>query len=281
MRGGILRRFLGNLGAACGLSFLSAIVLLAVSYPVIFANSPWKIQAAPFLPPLSSGFPLGTDMLGRDVALQMVYGARFSLLIGFLSTVTGIVIGLSIGAAAGFFRGWVDNVLMGFTEFFQVIPGLVLVIVLVAVIGPSFSSVIVGIGLVSWPNVARIVRAEVMSLRTRQFVDAARAAGQRPLTILFVQVLPNAMSSVIVIASVMVASAILSESGLSFLGLGDPNIITWGYMIGAARPYLRDAWELSVFPGAAIMLTVLSLNLIGDALTTALDPRRRAERGAL
>jgi peptide/nickel transport system permease protein len=277
MRRGLLRRMLHNKGAAAGALFLSTIVFIATLFPIVIPTSPWKMQGAPFLPPLSEGFILGTDMLGRDVALGLIHGARFSLLIGLLSTSTAILIGISIGAVAGFFRGWVDSLFMSFTELFQVVPGFVLIIVMVTVVGPSMSSVIIGIGLVSWPNVARIARAEVLSLRTRQFVDAARTAGQRPLKILLSQVLPNAMSSLIVVASVMVASAILAESGLSFLGLGDPNVMTWGYMIGAARPYLRDAWELSTIPGVAIMLTVMSLNLIGDGLTTALDPRYRPQ----
>lgn len=280
MRKGLLRALLSHKGGVLGMAFLAIVVLVAVVYPVFNPRSPWAIVARPFLPPMTRGYILGTDMLGRDLFLGLVHGARFSLLIGFLSTLVSLGIGVSIGAVAGYFRGWVDEILMRITEFFQIIPGLVLIMLLVVVIGPSFWSVVIGIGVVTWPNVARIMRAEVLTLRTRQFVDAARGLGQGPFAILFVQILPNALSPVIVVASVMIASAILIESGLSFLGLGDPNIMTWGYLIGAARPYLRDDWMLSAIPGIAIVLTVLSINMVGDSLTTALNPRqtRKGER---
>lgn len=279
MSKGLLKRLLSHPGGALGLLFLVLLVGFSLLYPLVHTRSPWAIVGRPFLPPFSGRFILGTDMLGRDVFLGLVHGARLSLLIGLLSTAVSVGIGITIGALAGFFRGWVDEVLMRITEFFQIVPGLVLIMLLVAVMGPSLVSVVIGIGVVSWPNVARIMRAEVMSLRTRQFVEAARAAGQKPLVILAVQILPNAMSSVIVVASVMIAGAILVESGLSFLGLGDPSLMTWGYMIGAARPFLRDAWLLSALPGIMIVLTVLAINMVGDALTTALDPKQ-ARQGA-
>lgn len=280
MKSGLIIRVAAHGGAAVGLVFLTLIVSIAVFAPMFIQISPWALVGQPLIQPFEDGFVLGTDMIGRDVAVQLIHGARFSLLIGLLSTMVSVGIGMTIGAVAGFFRGWVDEGLMRVTEFFQIIPGLVLIMVLVAVMGTSMWSVVVGIGVVSWPAVARIMRAEVLSLRTRQFVDAARASGQRPGTILLVQVIPNAMSAVIVVASVMVAQAILIESGLSFLGLGDPNVVTWGYMIGAARPYLREAWWLSAMPGFAILLTVLAINLVGDGLTTALNPRRARNRGA-
>jgi peptide/nickel transport system permease protein len=274
MSKGLLKRLLSHPGGALGLAFLLLVVGTALIHPLFYTRSPWAIVGRPFLPPFSEKFPLGTDMLGRDVLVGLVHGARFSLLIGFLATLVSVGIGVTIGAVAGYFRGWVDEILMRITEFFQIIPGLVLVMLLVAVLGPSLHSVIIGIGVITWPNIARIMRAEVLSLRTRQFVEAARTAGQRPLAILFVQILPNALSSVIVVGSVMVASAILIESGLSFLGLGDPSVMTWGYMIGAARPFLRDAWTLSALPGLLIVFTVLSINMVGDGLTSALDPRQ-------
>ncbi len=281
MRRGLIKRIFSHGGAAAGLVFLTLLIVTALVSPLFIERSPWALVGKPLIAPFADGFLLGTDMIGRDVFAQLVYGARFSLLIGLLSTVVSVGIGITIGATAGFFRGWIDEGLMRVTEFFQIIPGLILIMVLVAVMGASMWSVVIGIGVVSWPAVARIVRSEILSLRTRQFVDAARVAGQRPMTILFVQLLPNAMSAVIVIASVMVAQAILIESGLSFLGLGDPNVVTWGYMIGAARPYLREAWWLSAMPGIAILLTVLAINLVGDGLTTALNPRkaRNQERG--
>jgi len=277
---GFIRRLASHRGGAIGLAFLAVVVAVALFYPLYNPRSPWSIVGRPFQPPFTGRFMLGTDMLGRDVLAGLVHGARFSLLIGLLSTLVSLGIGVTVGAVAGYFRGWVDEVLMRITEFFQIIPGLVLIMLLVVVMGTSMWSVVIGIGVVTWPNVARIMRAEVLSLRTRAFVDAARGLGQRPLAILVRQILPNALSPVIVVASVMVASAILIESGLSFLGLGDPNVMTWGYMIGAARPYLREAWLLSAIPGVMIVLTVLAINMIGDSLTTALTPRhsRKGER---
>ncbi len=182
-------------------------------------------------------------------------------------------IGVSIGATAGYYGGRIDDALMRVTEFFQTIPNFILLIVLVALFTPSVASIVVAIGLVSWPPVARIVRGEFLSLRAREFVQAAILVGESDLRIIVTQILPNALSPIIVSASLLVATSILLESALSFLGLGDPNLMSWGYMIGAARTVIRRAWWMSVFPGLAIVLTVLALNLIGDGLNDALNPR--------
>ena len=269
-----VRRLFSHPGSAVGAVVLLVIILAALLAPLLTPNTPWKIVGRPFALPGTPGLPLGSDMLGRDLFAGFLYGAQLSLLIGLVSALAATVLGIVVGALAGYFVGWLDDMLMRVTEFFQIIPGLLLIMVLVVFVGPSVASVVIGIALISWPNVARIVRGEVLSLRTRQFVEASRTFGQHPLSILFTQVLPNTMSPVIVIASVMVASAILTESALSFLGLGDPNVMTWGYMIGAGRPYLRDAWWLSAYPGIAIVLTVLAINLIGDGLSAALNPRQ-------
>jgi len=168
--------------------------------------------------------------------------------------------------------------LMRFTEFFQTIPNFALAIVLVAIMQPSITSIVLAIAIVSWPPVARLVRAEFMSLRNREYVEAARLVGQSNTTIILRQILPNTLSPIIVLASLMVATAILLESALSFLGLGDPNVMSWGYMIGAARTVIRQAWWLSFFPGLAILLTVLALNLVGEGLDDALNPKLSRER---
>lgn len=270
----LIRRLFSHPGAAVGAIVLLVIVMLALLAPVLTPNTPWKMVGRPFALPGTPGLSLGSDMLGRDLLAGLLHGARLSLLIGLVSALAATILGILVGALAGYFMGWLDDLLMRITEFFQIVPGLLLIMVLVVFIGPSVVSVVLGIAFISWPNVARIVRGEVLSLRTRQFVEASRTFGQHSLSILFTQVLPNTMSPVIVIASVMVASAILTESALSFLGLGDPNVMTWGYMIGAGRPYLRDAWWLSAIPGLAIVLTVLAINLIGDGLSTALNPRQ-------
>jgi len=271
--GAFLPRFLRHPGALFGSLFLLLVVALALSASLIFPRGPWAIMGRPFLPPGSGAFLLGTDALGRDVLAAIFYGARFSLVIGLISTGVGLSIGVTFGALAGYFGGWIDDVVMRVAEFFQTIPNLVLLMVFVAFIGPSIYSVVLGIGIVSWPNVARIVRGEVLSLRTREYIDAARVVGQSNLSILVTQILPNVLTPVIVIGSVMVASAILAEAALSFLGLGDPNVMTWGYLIGVSRSFLRVAWWMSFFPGIAIVLTVLAINLIGDGITDALNPR--------
>ncbi|KGM46842.1 ABC transporter permease [Pseudooceanicola atlanticus] len=267
------KRFITNRGALLGLAILIAVILVALLAPVLYPRGPWAMVQRPFLVPFTTdGLPLGTDTLGRDVLAGLVYGARVSLLVGLVSTVMALLIGVPLGALAGFYGKWVDEGAMRFTEFFQTIPNFALAIVLVAILEPTLTSITIAIAIVSWPPVARLVRAEVMSVTKREYVDAARLAGLSNMHILIRQVLPNTVSPIIVMASLMVATAILLESSLSFLGLGDPNIMSWGFQIGAARTVIRSAWWLSFFPGVAIVLTVLALNLIGEGLNDALNP---------
>jgi peptide/nickel transport system permease protein len=276
MTGGLLdfaRRFARNIGGLCGAVILLGVLALALLAPVIFPTDPWSMVGVPFAPPLEDGFLFGTDSLGRDVAAGVAHGAHVSLLVGLVSTVAGIAIGVTLGAIAGYAGGWVDDAIMRFTEFFQTIPSFVLAIVLVAIFQPSIVSIIVAIAVVSWPPVARVVRGEFLSLRSREFVQAAVVLGQSSPRIIFGQILPNALSPIIVLGSLMVASAILLESALSFMGLGDPNLMSWGFMIGSGRSVIRLAWWMSVFPGLAIFLTVLALNLVGEGLNDALNPR--------
>jgi len=272
-------RFAQNRGALVGLIILWAIIAMALLAPVLFPDSPWRMVQRPFLAPFEQpGFWLGTDTMGRNVASGLMHGAWVSLLIGLVSTMVALAIGVPIGALAGYYGGLVDDGLMRFTEFFQTIPNFALAIVLVAIMQPSVTSIVLAIAIVSWPPVARLVRAEFLSLRHREYVEAARLVGQSNLTIILRQILPNTLSPIIVLASLMVATAILLESALSFLGLGDPNVMSWGYMIGAARTVIRQAWWLSFFPGVAILLTVLALNLVGEGLDDALNPKLARER---
>ncbi len=268
-----LRRFARNKGAVLGAAVLAGVVLLALLAPVIFPDSPWEIAGPPFRRPGEMGFLLGTDTLGRDVAAGIAHGARVTLLLSLVSTAVALSIGVILGAVAGYHGGWVDDLVMRFTEFFQTIPNFILLVVLVAIFTPSITSIVTAIGIVSWPPLARIVRGEFLTLRSREFVQAAHVLGQSSPRIIFGEILPNALSPVIVSASLMVATAVLLESALSFLGLGDPNLMSWGYMIGAARTVIRHAWWISFFPGVAIALTVLALNLVGEGLSDALNPR--------
>jgi peptide/nickel transport system permease protein len=267
------RAFLRNRGAVVGLVILLLVFAMAALAPVLFPFSPWDMQGAPFSPPGEDGFLLGTDSLGRDVAADIAYGAHVSLLIGAVSTVAAVTFGVAMGALSGYLGGWVDDVIMRLTEFFQTVPSFILAVVLVAIFTPSLVSIVVAIAVVSWPPVTRVVRAEFMTLRTREFVQAAEVLGRSRFAIAFREILPNALSPIIVLGSLMVASAILLESALSFLGLGDPNLMSWGFMIGAGRSVIRLAWWMSVFPGIAIFLTVLALNLVGEGLNDALNPR--------
>lgn len=268
------RRFRRNRGATLGFAFLVLVVLMAAFGPFLTADNPWDMVSSPFIPPM--GEPhlyMGTDVMGRDVFAGVIYGARISLLIGIVSTAVSLLIGVSLGAVAGYFGSWVDASLMRFTELFQAVPSFALAIVLVAIFQPTVYSIIASIAVVSWPPVARLVRGEFLTLRQRDFVSAALLAGESTPRVILTQILPNALSPIIVMASLMIATAILLESSLSFMGLGDPNLMSWGYMIGAARTVLREAWWMAAFPGLAIVFTVLALNLVGEGLNDGLDTR--------
>ncbi len=274
-----LQQYLRHYGAVAGLVIFTFVALVAIGASVLYEQSPWMMVAKPMIMPFSNaGYPMGTDMLGRDVMAGLAHGARVSLMVGLVATFVALVVGILVGAIAGYSGGWVDDVLMGVTEFFQTIPQLVMAVMVVAILSPTLTSIIGAIALVSWPPVARLVRGEFLALREREFVQAAVVIGQRPMRIILTQILPNAMSSIIVMGSFMVATAILTEAALSFLGLGDRNAMSWGFMIGAARTVIRQSWWLSIGPGVAILVTVLAINLIGEGLNDALNPHLR-QRG--
>lgn len=266
------QRFLLNPRVIVGLVWLAAVVLVAILADVVTPRDPFAIVGAPFAPP-GGALWLGTDSLGRDVLAGLAHGARTTLLIAVLSTLAAVAFGTLVGAIAGYYGGAVDDILMRTTEFFQTIPSFLFAIVLIAILSPSAMNLVIAISVVSWPPITRVVRAEVLSVKSREFVQAAVVAGQRDAAILVTQVLPNTLSPLIVTGSLLVATAILIESALSFLGLGAPNQMSWGFMIGAGRSFLRDAWWLVTIPGVAILLTVLSINLIGEGLNDALNPR--------
>lgn len=264
---------LRNKQLTAGFLVVGIVILTAVLAPWVFPFSPWDMRGSPFMPPGGPEFPLGTDALGRDLAAAIAHGALVSLLIGAVSTITAFGIGVSLGSAAGYIGGNLDEALMRFTEFFQTIPSFLFAILLVAIFNPSIVSIVVAIALVSWPPVARVVRAEFMTLRHREFVEAAEVLGVSHLRIMFRTLLPNALPPVIVLSSLMVANAILTESALSFLGLGDSNWMSWGLLVGSGRSVIRIGWWISVFPGLAIFATVLGLNLLGEGFQSLLGPR--------
>jgi peptide/nickel transport system permease protein len=268
-----VKAFLRHPTGMIGLVILLGVVVLAALAPTLFPDDPWDMVGAPFQPPLSDGLLLGSDTLGRNVAAGIAYGARVSLTIGITATVAAVLIGVMIGAVAGYFGDRVDDAMMRLTELFQTIPGFILAILLVATLGPTLGHVVLAIAAVSWPPVARLTRAEFLRLRGREFVQAAVCQGQPPLAVVLRHILPNALSPIIVTGSLTIATSILLESALSFMGLGDPNLMSWGFMIGASRTVIRQAWWMSVFPGVAILLTVLAINLVGEGLNDTLNPR--------
>ena len=272
-----LRLYLRNPAALIGLVLLVAVLFLAGSADLFFPRDPLSLAGRPLSWPLSNPrFPLGTDSSGRDIAAQIFHGARISLLIGVAATLIAILVGTVIGAVAGFYGGWTDDLLMRITEAFQTVPSFLLLLVLVAVFGSNLLTVTLAIGVVSWPAPARLTRAEFLSLRNREFVQACRTLGLRDSAIIFREILPNAMPPLIVYASVVMATAILMESALAFLSLSDPNVASWGNLIGQGRGVLRTQWYVSAIPGAAILLTVLAVSLVGQGLNDALNPRLKS-----
>jgi len=257
-----------------GGAILLALIIVALSASVLFPGDPQDMVAQPLLAPgEQAAHPLGTDMLGRDVAAGLAHGAQATLRIGIVSTVFALVVGGLVGVLSGYFGGWVDDVLGKITELFQTVPSIILVIALTVVMGPSIHSMIIAIGAVSWPPIARLARGEVLALRDREFIEACIAVGMPHGRIILHHVIPNIAPPILITISIVVATSILIESGLSFLGLGDPNVTTWGGMIGAGRELIRTEWQLTAIPGVAIMLTVLALNFVAEALSEGQDPR--------
>ncbi len=268
------RRFSRNRPALAGLAILLAVIAIALLAPLLYPGSPFALVARPFQPPFE-GHLFGTDQLGRDLTAEVVHGARTSLLIGLLATAIAVLVGATMGGLAGYYGGRIDALLMRFTEMFQTIPFFLFAIVLVTVLTPTIGSVILAISVVSWPPMARLVRGEFLAMRGREFVLACISMGMSDARIILRHILPNALSSIIVTGSLMIATAILIESGLSFLGLSDPNTMSWGYIIGEGRTALRSAWWVCTVPGVAILLTVMAINLVGEGLNDALNPRLR------
>lgn len=268
-----MRTFLLRPAGLVGILLLALVCLLAILAPLIYPASPWEMSGVPFSRPGENGMLLGSDTLGRDIAAGIAHGARVSILIGLASTLTALCIGVLLGCIAGYAGGVVDGAIVRFTEIFQTIPSFVLAILFVAILTPSIGTIILAIGLVSWPPLSRLTRAQVKTVSQREFVQAARCQGQSTVSIVVRHVLPNAVSPIIVAGSLTVAAAILIEAALSFMGLGDPNFMSWGYMVGAGRTVIRQAWWMSVFPGIAILLTVVAVNLVGEALNDTLNPR--------
>jgi peptide/nickel transport system permease protein len=271
--------FKRNRLAVGGLVMIVVIFLIAGLASVVAPYDPGQTGISLKLKPPSVNHFLGTDQLGRDVFSRMLYGSRVSLSVGFVAVAISIFIGILVGAVAGYYGGWIDAVLMRFVDIMLCFPSFFLILTVVAVLGPSLLNVMIVIGITSWMGTSRFVRAEFLSLRERDFAQAAKALGVSDRRIIFRHILPNALAPVFVTATLDVATAILVEAGLSFLGFGvQPPAPSWGNILTEGRTYIFDAWWLTVFPGLAILITVLSFNLLGEGLRDALDPRLRGRR---
>lgn len=272
-----VRRFARNKLAVTGLVILVILYAVALLAPLIASepqDAPVNLPAR-FQPPLSPGHPLGTDNLGRDLLSRMIWGSRVSLSVGFVAMGVAVLVGTLVGAVAGYYGGtWIDIILMRIAEAIDVIPVFFLLVTVVAVLKPSVYNIMIVIGITSWPGLAYIVRGQFLSLRQRDFTEASRAMGATDRRLIFRHILPNAMAPIIVSATLRIGSAILSEAGLSFLGLGaPPPAISWGQILSVSRTYLKQAPWLSFWPGLAIFVTVLAFNFVGDGVRDALDPK--------
>ncbi|MGO2860837.1 MAG: ABC transporter permease [Brevibacterium sp.] len=267
--------FRRNRVALLGLSLLTVILLAVIVGPLIYPNSPFEITGIPMEAPGESSVLLGTDALGRDVLAELLYGGRATLLVGIVAALLSTTIGIVLGGLAGYHRGWVDSVAVRITEFFQVLPPLLLAMVLVTLFKPSLTTITIAIGIVSWPATMRITRAEFLRIRELDYVKSDRASGAGDIWIIFKTILPNALPPIVVMSTLVIGQAMLFEAGLSFLGLGDPNTMSWGLILGNNREQMLTAWWPVAFPGLAIFLAVLSVSLSGDGLNDALNPKGR------
>jgi ABC-type dipeptide/oligopeptide/nickel transport system permease subunit len=281
------RSLMKNRTALVGIVALILIVFCALAAPLIAPHDPQAQDITLRLHPPAWqargnwSYPLGNDALGRDVLSRVIYGARISLLVGIAAVVVQGFLGTALGLLAGFYGGKIDSIIMRITDVQYALPFLVLALAVMAVLGPSLRNVILVLGITGWVYYARIVRAEVLSVRQREFIEAATAIGATGPRLMIRHVLPNVTASIIVIASLQVARMIISEASLSFLGMGiPPEIPSWGGMVAEGRSYVATAWWVSAFSGAAILITVMSVNLVGDWLRDELDPTLKGERSS-
>ena len=272
------RNFYSNWVSVLGLIILLLLTVTALIGPVIAPFDPEDLEIGRRATAPNSMYWVGTDELGRDVFSRAVTATRVSLLVGIIAAGVSTLLGILVGSLSGFFGGWLDHILMRITEVFQVVPQFFLAVVLVALFGASVLNIIVAIALLTWPIIARLTRSEFLSLKSRQYVDAAYLGGASNTRLIFREILPNAMGPIIVSATLLVGRAMLTEAGLSFLGLGDPSRISLGVMLYQSRPFVQFAWWAALFPGMMIFLAVLSTNLIGDGLNDVINPHLNEEK---
>lgn len=271
-----LRMFMRNKAAVFGAILMVVILFVSYVLPFIIGGDKFAFAGKRHLPPLSENGPLlGTDYLGRDVGLIVMHGGSTTLEVAGFAALLIVTVGALIGALAGFYGGIVDRVLMKVTEFFQVLPGLLFALVVVALFGGSTLTIVLAIGIISWPPVARQTRSEFLKQKNLEYVKAAKSIGASNARIILLTILPNTLPVLIVQATLTMGAAILFEAGLAFLGLGDPDSLSWGYYVGLNRQYFLVNWWGVTFPGFMVFLTVLSLSLIGDGIQDAINPKLR------
>jgi len=269
-------QFVQNRAALAGLCAVSSLILISILAPLLTHFTPFQLAAGPFQPPNLSHY-MGTDNMGRDIFSGIIYGARTSIAVGVLATMTSVSIGIFLGALSGFYGGKIDHFIMRTTDTFMIIPAFFLAVLVVAFFGATIVNVILVIGVLSWPPIARLIRAEFMKWKHMLFVDAARILGAKNMNLIFEQILPNTIAPAVVLGTLQVGHAILIEASLSFVGLGDPNVMSWGYMLRNAQTYIGHGWWMPVFPGLAVLCTVLAVNLVGDGINDAINPRLRQQ----
>ena len=272
------RNFYSNWVSVLGLIILLLLTVTALIGQLIAPIDPEDLEIGRRATAPNSMYWVGTDELGRDVFSRAVTATRVSLLVGIIAAGVSTLVGILVGSLSGFFGGWLDHILMRITEVFQVVPQFFLAVVLVALFGASVLNIIVAIALLTWPIIARLTRSEFLSLKSRQYVDAAYLGGASNTRLIFREILPNAMGPIIVSATLLIGRAMLTEAGLSFLGLGDPSRISLGVMLYQSRPFVQFAWWAALFPGMMIFLAVLSTNLIGDGLNDVINPHLNEEK---
>ncbi len=272
----ILRVLKKNSQLRTGIILLIVLLLVAIFAPVLAPCDPYQLYDALVKPPGTPGHLLGTDGLGRDVLSEIIYGTRTSLMIGVIAASIAGLVGTCIGAVAGFFGGKVDRVVSEFINFFLMTPSFFLTLIVVALFGSNIIYIMIVIGLTSWTGNARLMRAQAISLKQRTFIKSAQAMGESRLSIMFRHIIPNGIFPIIAQTTMNVSGAILSEAGLSFLGLGDPNVVSWGQIIYHGKQYMPNGWWISTFAGVAVVFTVLTFFLIGDGLNRVLSPKMDA-----
>jgi len=274
---GAVARLARNPSGLLGAAILVALIVCAVAAPLLTPDDPLAQNLIGALQGPSGQHPLGTDQFGRDILSRILYGTRVSLPIGFISVAIACALGVPLGLVAGYYGHWVESIIMRLMDIMLAFPGILLALVVIAILGPSLNNVMLAVGISGVPSYARLVRGSVLQVKANAYVESARATGASDARLILAHILPNVLAPIIVLASLGVGSSILAASGLSFLGLGaQPPSPEWGAMLSTGRNYLEQAWWIATFPGVMIVLAVLAMNLLGDALRQALDPRLRS-----